>query len=418
MSSAPDAQAKVSAPIPFCFTVPTQEYRSLPIPGLDGTKIGDCFVSVTSLPEELDQFMRVNPRVPSRTQKDVLSGPVVKGISETLTDNPEDMAIKNQGIYLLVEDAEFTRTTGGMGQLRITLADPERHGIVNGGHTYAAIRDAIETADDVGRRTLARAYVRVHILQGLDEDKVAEIAEGLNRSKQVDDPSLANLQGHFDRIREVMDGRPGADAIAYHQGGPGSIYITDVLVTMEMFNCERFDRKRHPHYLLSRSKSALEFYQKDLEARPSPLDLLIPRLPEILELSDMIKDQTPAAAKRAGFEFGRMKIGRLRTGSEKNRNVPLPFLGKHMMYHVPNGWVYPMLAAFRANADWNINERRFEWKRPLSELVPQVIDDLVGVCVTEHRDNNLQPDKVGKRESTYVQCYDKLQLYLLETRKD
>ena len=40
---------------------------------------------------------------------------------------------------------------------------------------------------------------------------------------------------------------------------------------------------------------------------------------------------------------------------------------------------------------------------------------LVRVCVTEHRDNNLQPDKVGKRESTYVQCYDKVLLYLLES---
>ena len=117
------------------------------------------------------------------------------------------------------------------------------------------------------------------------------------------------------------------------------------------------------------------------------------------------------AAQRQNAEEVRHYLTRI-------RNVPLPFLGKHMMYHVPNGWVYPMLAAFRANADWNINERRFEWKRPLSELVPQVIDDLVGVCVTEHRDNNLQPDKVGKRESTYVQCYDKLLLHLLQTRKD
>ena len=55
-------------------------------------------------------------------------------------------------------------------------------------------------------------------MHGIDESKVAEIAEGLNRSKQVDDPSLANLQGHFERIREVMAGRPGGDAIAYHQG--------------------------------------------------------------------------------------------------------------------------------------------------------------------------------------------------------
>lgn len=200
--------------------------------------------------------MEVNPRVPNRTQKGVLSGPVVKGIIETLTESPDDMAIKNQGIYLLVEEAEFPRAPGGAGKLQVTLADPSRHGIVNGGHTYATIRDAIENADDVTRASLARAYIRLHLLQGIDETKVAEIAEGLNRSKQVDDPSLANLQGHFERIREVMNGKPGAETIAYHQGGPGDIYITEILVVLELFNCQRFDRKKHPHYLLNRSKSA------------------------------------------------------------------------------------------------------------------------------------------------------------------
>jgi hypothetical protein len=395
------------------------EYRSLPIPSLEGAKVGDCFVEVTALPDKLDDFMAVNPRVPSRTKNDVLSGPVVKGILETLTEYPDDMAIKNQGIYLLVEEAEFSRSPGGAGKLRVTLSDPARHGIVNGGHTYAAIRDAIEDADDVTRASLARAHVRLHLLQGIDEAKVAEIAEGLNRSKQVDDPSLANLQGHFDKIREVLRGKPGAEVIAYHQGGPGDIYITEILVLLELFNCERFDRKRHPHYLLNRSKSALEFYQSDLDKRPSPTDLLVPKLPEILALSDLLRKQTPAAARRIGFEFGRMKIGKkARAGSQTNRKVPLPFLGEQMAHHVPNGWLYPMLAAFRANVDWDLHRRHFEWKVPLRELVPEVIDDLVRVCVTEHRDNNHQPDKVGKRESTYGQCYDKVQLQLLETRRD
>jgi hypothetical protein len=112
-----------------------------------------------------------------------------------------------------------------------------------------------------------------------------------------------------------------------------------------------------------------------------------------------------------------MKVGKTkaRAGSQNHKNITLPFLDTQTTYRVPNGWLYPMLAAFRANVDWSLEKRKFEWKVPLRELVPQVINDLVRVCVTEHRDNNLPPDKVGKRESTYVQCYDKIQLYLLET---
>ena len=163
----------------FSFTVQTDEYRNQPIPGHRGAKLGHCHVRVTDLPERLDDFMKVNPRVPKHTQKGVLSGPVIKGILETLENAPEDMALKNQGIYLLVDEAKFERETGGLGRLSIRLANADRHGIVNGGHTYAAIRQAIDDAEE-GISNLGDAFVRLHILQGIDEAKVPEIAEGLN----------------------------------------------------------------------------------------------------------------------------------------------------------------------------------------------------------------------------------------------
>ncbi len=400
--------------VPFTFTVPTLEYRSLPIPGLQGTKVGDCFVRVMDLPPELDGFMEVNPRVPNRTQKGVLSGPVVKGITKTLLESPEDMALKNQGIYLLVEDATHTKAQGGDGKLSITLTDVDRHGIVNGGHTYAAIRDAIESAEDEEMKHLERAYVRLHILQGVEDSKVAEIAEGLNRSKQVDDSSLADLQNAFEKIKQVMKGKDGENEIAYYQGENKEVDIVSVLQCLEGFNGARFDQKKHPHSLYNKPKSALQFYKNDLKDHPSALNILLPKLPEMLKLSDQIRLATPDAAKRVGFEFGRMKTGRNRAGSGNNKNIRLPFLNETMNHRVPDGWLYPMLVAFRANVEWDM-QKDFEWKVPLDKLLPAVIDDLVGVCVTAHRDN-LAPDKVGKRESIYVQCYDKVELHLFRAR--
>ena len=215
-----------------------------------------------------------------------------------------------------------------------------------------------------------------------------------------------------------MAGKPGEEAIAYHQGDEGDFYISEILVFLEMFNRERFEGKKHPHNLYSRTKSALEFYQSDLDKQPSPTDLLIPKLPEILELYDMIKQATPAAAKKCGLDYGRVKIGKERAGAQVNKGIPLPFLGNNatMNHQVSDGWVYPMLAAFRANVLWDIQQKKFEWVVPLKKLLPAVIEDLVQVCVTEHNENRLAPDKVGKRESTYVQCFDKIRLYLLENR--
>jgi hypothetical protein len=77
----------------------TEEYRSRPIPGLGKrAKIGECFVRVTDLPAELKHFMEVNPRTPKPARDGRLAGSVVAGIRETLTESPEQMAIKSIGI--------------------------------------------------------------------------------------------------------------------------------------------------------------------------------------------------------------------------------------------------------------------------------------------------------------------------------
>ena len=228
------------------FTIPTKEFRNLSIPGYNGAKLGTCFAKVTDLPQGLGNFMRVNPRVPKRT-KGVLTGPVPKAILDTLRESPEEMALKNIGIYILADSFEHAGENGGAGALSVTLTDSQRHGIVNSGHTFAAIREALETADDDERTgSLRQAFVRLHLLQGVPHDMAAEIAEGLNRSKQVQDPSLENLRGHFDEIKRVMDAHRGHDAIAYHEGADGDVYIADVLALIEMFNLDRYPKGQGP----------------------------------------------------------------------------------------------------------------------------------------------------------------------------
>ncbi len=400
----------------FSFQLKTDQYRALPIPNSQG-RLGECFVPVTDLPEELSDFMEVNPRVPSRTTKGVLAGSVIKGIKETLEDYPQDMAIKNQGIYLLVANAEHKKESGGMGVLTISLEDPSQHGIVNGGHTFAAIRDTIEKADESQLESLETAYVRIHILLGIEKEKVPEIADGLNRSKQVDDPSLDNLRGHFEKIKNAMKNKPGADQIAYNQGADGDVYVTEVIAFLELFNTDRFDNKRHPHNLFSRKKTALQFFTADLDKAGSPITLITENTFEILSLADNIRRAVPSAANKVGFQFGRMKERQnAKSVAKQPSPIPLHFLGGTSDYRVPRGWLYPLLAAFRANIVLVESKRAFGWGMPVDELIEAVLPELVEVCVKEHRDNGMKPDQVGKRESVYSQCYDKVLLHLLRSR--
>lgn len=389
--------------------LPISDFRSLPIPGVESARLGVCFIKVKDIPDSLDNFMEINPRVPSRSKKGILAGPVVKGILTTLRESPEDMVLKNQGIYLLVEKADFDKDNK---RVSMSFTDPGKHGIINGGHTYAAIREAIETATEDELKELEDAYVRLHIFQGIDEDFVPEIAEGLNRSKQVDDPSLINLQGDFDIIRKAMKNQPGEKAISYHQGDEGEVYISELLVYLALFNQERFTEKKHPNNLYHKQALGLKYFSEDMVNSKKNMEGLITKLPEVLKLADQLRKLTPAAARNNGFQFGRVKIdGGGRAGSSKNKGIFLPFINETVNYRVPNGWIYPMLAAFRANLKRTITGK-FEWRVPLEVILPEVIDDLVGVCVVEHRDNNMRPELIGKRESAYAQCYTRMQLYL------
>lgn len=403
------------------FTLPTDEYRALPIPGYPDAKSGTCFVKVTDLPPKIDDWMKVNPRVPKRTAEGVVSGPVIKGIRSTLRDRPARMVVMNQGVFLMVDSAEFAKGPGGKGEVVLTMTDPDRHGLVNGGHSYAAIRAEVEEVDSMGsgdeaharRKALEHAYVKVHILQGIDPTLVPEIAEGLNTSKQVDDASLANLAKRFEPIRDAMKGKTGADEIGYTQNANKELYITEVVTILELFNCERFNDHKHPSSLYRYAKKALDWFLDDVEA----MKLLIPRTHEFLRLADEIKFRVPAACEANNYEYGRSKVGAKRAGSDAHKNTPLPFAGRTMDYSVPNGWLFPLLASFRANLRWNLERGVCEWRVDPYELMPLVINPIVGVCVQARKGEGLEPDELGMKDHIYSQCYDKVQLQLAKLNK-
>jgi AIPR protein len=403
-----------SAPVQFQIHV--DDFRSHRIPGISNAKLGSCFIRGDELVKhlDLDQWLSVNPRVPVRSAKDVLAGHVVRGIKETLSDAPTDFALKNQGMYLLVESiGEYDRQREG-GRLQFAMSDPFSHGLCNGGHTYAAIREYAERAENPS--TLEEVWVRLHLFEGIDPDKVPAMAEGLNRSRQVDDPSLMNLEGKFDDIRKALDGKPGHKEIAYKQGDPGNYYITEIIRAMMFFNCERFDNRKHPSTLYRQQKQMLETFKEDVKKSPSPIDLIVTHTYEILSLMDMLAQATPGACKRLKplFEIGRA-ISDRPDKRIAQKDTPLFFLGTKMDHKIPTGWLLVMLAAFRANVDWDLAVGKFAWKTPLDKLLPKVIDDLVAICVQEYRDNKSKPDEMARNPAVYDRCYKEVELELLRS---
>jgi hypothetical protein len=109
--------------------------------------------------------------------------------------------------------------------------------------------------------------------------------------------------------------------------------------------------------------------------------------------------------------------GKERAGSPKHKNTFLPFIGETAGHRAPNGWVLPMLAAFRADVKWDLERKSFEWIIPVDKVLKAVIDDLVGICVVEHKHNNVPPEQVGTRDSIYQSCYNVVRIFLAEVKK-
>lgn len=386
------------------------EFRSLPIPGHPHAKLASFFARAADIPPELREWMEVNPRIPKVDRAERLNTPVGKAMVRTLKEEPQLFVLKNQGMWILSQKVSFAKGDRGEGTVEVKLVDRESHGLVNGGHTFAAITQVSNEMDSTDDWD---AYVRVHILEGVDPDFVDDLAEGLNRSLQVDQPSLENLRGSFDEIEEHMKGKRGANEIAYHQGHKGNVDILDVLTLMAIFDLDRFpNHKTHPHPLFGHPKAVLKHFLE----KNSTFDIILPQLHEILVLSEKLQQ---AALDTQAIRIGQVKIsesdGKTRVGSKAHKNRPCYFADGKIDGYIPWGWLLPMMSGFRAAVDqtaWK-KKRKFVWIKDPNDLLPTVVDELADVTYRVHIDNKKKPADVGRKEAAYRLAYSAVMMELV-----
>lgn len=404
--------------------LPTDQFRSMPIPGHSyqgkPSKIATCYVRATEIPSDFGEWMDVNPRMPTRkSEREELSGRVARRIVKTLHDNPELFALKNQGIYVLVDSAEHVNEKGGVGMLTLRLTDKKRHGIANGGHTFYAIREAVEDDESDGPH---EAWVRLHILEHVDPEYITELAEGLNRSLQVDDKSLHNLEGKFDQIKAALAGKTGGDKISYKMGEPGQVDIQEVLSYMGALNVNLFpdDGGKHPNVLFGQPAKVLDDFVQDLEPgadTDSAYERMLPRLHEILVLWERVHEE----CARYTQDRPRLALLNRRKGKSNQQKKPREAVfaaGRTIDRRIFAGLLYPIFAAFRANVSpkaWK--KGKFEWIVDPEQLLLDTVDQLCDVVRTAYNDNRGDPAVVGKKQAAYLACFQVVQLKLARMGK-
>ncbi len=379
-------------------TIPVKSFRRIENPfEIEGKKMYLAIIQAKDLPKELENWREINPRDPKIT-----SGVAMK-IAQSLNDVPENFLFRNRGVTLLSERVEFDNESNTMS---IDLSNPTIHGLLDGGHTYAVIRDTFDSLDENERTTtnLNKAYVKLELLGGFtDKEEATEIVFARNTSTQVKDQSIANLLNHFDSIKDILSDQPYADRIAYKEtefaadGSKKDIDIKEILSYLICFDSEGFTDANHPIVAYS-GKSAVLSHVDSPDNRER-LQKYLPLLPQILQLRDTIYRDMPDTYNSNGGKFGRL----MGVNMKKTEGVELPFSGLKTKYVIPGSFIYPVLAAFRTLVE--VNNDKVSWKKDPVKFYEDVKVELIqrlGDQALEIRN----PNKLGKDKATWRACYD------------
>ena len=393
---------------PAGFTFPVISFRRVESPFEKlGYRDYYAIVEIANLPD-LSGWRKINVRDPK------LSGAVPKAIRESARNNPELFMFMNRGIVLSAGSVHFDNQKS---ELTITMSDPNIHGLLDGGHTYNILLDE--------RSGLGfPQYVKLELIEGFKRDEIPDLVDARNTSNQVRDQSLMNLQGTFEELRHALTGRPYADLIAYKEyeylpdGNPKPIDVREVIAILTCFDRTNFSERVHPINAYRSKAAALQHFA----THTADYDKIYPLAHDILELYDYVQLYLPELYNKVrgkGGEVASGKFGKL-TGVityDGKRKGHLPFVALESRYGVPAGFVYPVLAAFRAL----LEERsgRYFWGKGLDPLtllkgqLGETLADTIGNFALDARN----PSKTGKSPLVWQACYQAAQVTYLSRLK-
>lgn len=366
-------------------------FRKIPNPYLtsknEGEKKPEIYELICDVKDVPDSIpMGTNPR----EQK--LTTSVAKKIQASLTNHVDlNFYLLNRGILLSAESITYNNVENNC---TIVFSDPEVHGNVDGGHTYKIIlqnRNLLEKGEQ---------YVKIEVLTGV-EDFFEDLAAARNTSVQVKDKSMEELREHFDLIKNAIGNESFYEDISYKENDAKRIDVLDILAIMNMFNIERYPLKTKSNPIVSYSgkNTCLEYYIKtykehENDQTKNPYYKMTKILPDICKLYDKIESNIGDYYNKSVAVGG--KYGAV-TGVATHKSGPTfktKFYQNEKQYISPNGFIYPILAAFRAL----IEEKNgfYNWKKDPFTTLDECGIDLAAATVDVSRRKGNNPNATGK----------------------
>lgn len=336
--------------------------------------------------------MTTNPR----DQK--LTSNVAKAITDSLTSNDGYFHLKNRGIVVSAQKVNYNNKTG---KVTIYFENTQYHGNIDGGHTYKIVCD--HKGENLDQ------YVQFEIMTGV-EDIIENLAEARNTSVQADEKSMAELAQKFDPIKEALEGMPFYRRIAFRQNQSSvdeetgrnekMIDAREVVAIINMFNVDKFTGSNHPIQAYSSKAKMLSIYLSDVESYRKYVNII----PDIFDLYDGIEQEFAKAYNEAGGKYGRKKYSGFKDGNVIAKSK----FGLHeLQYKIPDGIMYPVVAAFRSLVKFNESTGKYEWNSGVNPLKiwDKCKTELASKVMSFASSIGDNPNAVGKDQNVWDLAY-------------
>lgn len=373
-----------------------QSFRRIPNPYMkaeNGEKTAEMYIAICDVKDLPDCFpMETNPREQKMTTN------VARKIKESLLNPTElNFYLLNRGILLSAKDVSYSNYSN---EMAICFEDLEVHGNVDGGHTYKTILQNRDQLDP------GQQYVKLEILTGI-EGIFQSLAAARNTSVQVQDKSIAELEDRFDIIKNTLASESYIKRVFFKENDTGDIDVADILALLNMFNIDRYPgMAAFPINSYSAKKKCIDLYIADHkqygETGTNPYVKMTSIMVDIFKLYDTIE---------VGMNrFYRQKNPNGRYGATKGVLIPKAgqqlqskFLMNEMDAASPNGFIYPILGAFRALLEEK--DGLYRWKKNPFAILEKVGADLVESTVSMSRSLGNNPQSVGKDQNIWKTLY-------------
>lgn len=376
-----------------------ESLRKIPNPYRQGTSDGtpEMYVAicdVKDLPSDIP--MKTNPREQKLTTN------VAKKIKESLLREDEKFYLLNRGLLVSVSSLTFNNYNN---ELTLNFTDDEYHGDIDGGHTYRIINENSETLERGSQ------YVKIEILLGV-ESIFQELAAARNTSAQVQDKSIAELEKKFDIIKGVVFAPESKikSKVYFKENEPGDVDVADLVAILSMFNLKQYPSREDAAVAsYSSKKKCIDNYIHEYDLNGKNIDNPFVKMQhvmmDILDLYDLIEENMGKFYKEkiSSGKYGAVKGVGIK--NDKNQEFfKSKFFKRDLDYTSPNGFIYPILGAFRALLQEG-PDGYYRWKKDPKETLMKVGADLVFTTVDRSRTLGNNPQSVGKDSGNWKQLY-------------